>query len=451
MAQFLSDADLGIGGPQLLNDADMGITVPKAANPNAIGGIGSEISRAFTENLDALKSSYTDQRLGEPLHNMAVMGNGLLGIPGMLSSPITGAARATIGRAFEAMTPDMSDELRQKLGVPDPRAAADLAMSGVAPRGYSSVGPRTVPAPAPAAIELKQAAKDVWNSPAIKSIEIPPSDVARLAEKTESSLLNEGFRPTPNSAPGTLAEIDRMYPGNIPSVSVDDLRAARKALSKNAKQIGPDFKPTEDAAAATRAMRELDDFLDGLSPDLKTANANYRAGKSGELLDYRTMKADRRAAKTGSGMNMENTMRQEVDKIPDRGLTPELRALKDQIVLGDKSRNALRTAGKLGVDGGLSLMLHSGVAIGTGGSTLPITVSGTLARKLGEILTRRQISQLNAGIRNNSPLARSAPPVALPTPHPLLGVPASNLSLAQMLGMMRPYPALMPARAEDQQ
>lgn len=426
-----------------------------AAQSNAIGGVGSEIGRAFSENLDAVKRVYTDYKPGQPLNHLANVGSGLAGVLGMAGSPVTGAWRGTVGRGIEAADP-LTEEQRAKYGLPDAREMADKALMGLAPRGASPIGPRPgagrlVEPPAPSAAELKQAAVDVYQSPQIKAIQIQPSDVAKLAEKTESKLLSDGFRPTPNSAPGTLSEIERMYPGNTPSVSVDDLRAARRALQKTTKQVGPDFKPTPDAAAANQAIRELDDFLDNLAPSLKDANANYRAGKSAELLDYREIRADRRAAKSGSGMNIENTMRQEVDKIPDRGLSAEQRALKDKIVLGDMPRNALRTAGKLGVDGGLSLMLHGGTALATGGTTLPITVGGTLARKLGEILTRRQIAQLNSSIRNASPLAKSKSPIALPSPNPLLGIPASGMSLSELLNGLRSYPALMPSRAEREQ
>lgn len=419
-------------------------------NPNAIGNPWDETKRAFSENLDAVKRVVTDYQPGDQFGHLGRVGGALAAVPGMAFSPLTGAYRSVMGSGIEAIDPLTEDE-RKKFGLPDAREMADTAMMGLAPRGYSPIGQRTVAPPPPAAADLKKAAVDVYQSPQIKAIQIQPSDVAKLAEKTESRLLSEGFRPTPNSAPGTLGEIERMYPGNVPSVSVDDLRAARRALQKTAKQVGPDFKPTTDAAAATQAIRELDDFLDNISPNLKAANANYRAGKSGELLDYRSMQADRRAAKSGTGMNMENTMRQEVDKISDRGLLPEQRALKDKIVMGDFTRNRLREVGKIGVDGGLSLLLHTSAAWGTGGQSIPIAVGGTLARKLGEILTRRQIAALNKSIRSASPLAQSLPPVALPAPNPLLGVPASNYSLMQILNGMRPMPALMPGAAEEQQ
>ncbi len=158
------------------------------------------------------------------------------------------------------------------------------------------------------------------------------------------------------------------------------------------------------------------------------------------------MKADRRAAKTGSGSNMENTMRQEVDKIPDRGLTASERALREQIVMGDTTRNVLRKAGKLGFSDGLSLLMHSGAALGTAGATIPIGIGGTVARKVGEKLTRDQIKQLSEMIRARSPLALSRSPQSVPYGQ----IPSFA---PQMLGLPFQWSPQMfgtvPARADD--
>jgi hypothetical protein len=423
-------------------------------NKAGIGGVGSEISRAANENLDAIKSAGPSAGLQRKagIGGLLDTGSALAAIPGLLASPITGAARSLIGRGYEAATnaiAPLSDEQRNQYGLASGRDVADKAIMGIAPRGYSPIGPRLAPPATPSAIDLKAAAKSVYNDPLIKSISIQPSDVARLAQDTSQYLTAQGFRRSPGNAPGTLSELDRLSPTSGAPLSVDDLRASRRALSITAKQIDPaTFQPTPDAAAARQAIEQIDGFLDKLNPSLKQANANYAAGKSADRLDYRTIKADRRAAKSGSGMNIENTIRQEVDKIPNRGLTPDQIAQRDAIVLGTPARNALRTAGKLGVDGGLSLMLHGGAAIGTGGTTLPVTIGGTIARKAGEHLTRNAIAALSESIRANSPLARSLAPAPLPAPNPFLAAPASGLSLAELLSGLRAYPALVPSRAE---
>jgi hypothetical protein len=430
---------------------------------NAITDIGPEIRGAFNENLAAFKQGFglEGKRPGEKgaIEGALGVGRGLLAIPGMAAAPITGAARSLLGHGLANATQAAGSIINPEVAAKeDPRevyeaskAGVDTAMMAMAPRGASPVGMRPMPAKVPTAPELKQAAVSVYESPQIKGLQIAPNDVVNLTGGLQNDLIKSGFRPTAGSAPGTFAELQRMTPDpSIPSVSVDDLRAARRAFGGTSKQVQPDMSPTPDAVAAKRAIEKIDDFLDNLAPELRDANANYAAGKRAQMLDYRTMKADRNAAKSGSGMNMENAMRQAVDKIGDRGLSKQEIAARDRIVLGSKPRNALRTAGKLGVDGGLSLMLHAGAGLGSGGATVPITAAGTMARKIGELLTRREISALSKTMRSKSPLARAlnAQPQFAKIPKGAKAIAAALLSQNAQRPMIG---SVMPAYAQEDQ
>jgi hypothetical protein len=382
----------------------------------------------------------------------------LIGIPGMLASPVTGAARSILGHGMasavaatgELIDPGLAAKDDPRQMYEEAKGGVDQAMMALAPRGATPRGRVPVDS-TPSSQQLKQDAVSVYQSPEVKDIRIPPDDVVNLTAGIQNEVLQKGFRPSPGSAPGAFSEIKRMTPGpEVGAVSVDDLRAARRAFGQTAKQVGPDFKATPDAAAATIAIRKIDDFLDTLSPELRSANANYSAGKRADMLDYRTMKADRNAAKSGSGMNMENAMRQAVDKIGDRGLKPAEIAARDSIVLGTGPRNALRTAGKLGVDGGLSLMLHTGAGLGSGGATIPITAAGTAARKFGELLTRRQVAELNKAIRANTPLAQAL--AASPSFAQLPKRTQALISAIISQGTQRPaLGAVVPAYAQEDQ
>lgn len=392
----------------------------KASITDAVTDIPAEIGRTADANLSAVTDNLSNRGANTSPLGFLNTGKAVLGGLGLLASPVTGAARSLIGhpmaQAEHAVGTLINPEAAAK---DDPQqmyqnAAGDVetALSAARPAGFNATGalaPRPIKVAPPTGAELKAAAKAVYNDPAIKSINVPPQDVSLLSAKIQSELANQGFRPTTGSAPGTFAEINRLTPpSGVSGVGIDDLVAARRALGITAKQLDPaTFTATPDAAAASKSISHINDFLDTLAPELKTANANYAAGKAADRLDYRLAKAERRAAKTGIGGNLENTMRQEADKIPDRGLTPDEQALRDQIVIGTKTRNALRTAGKAGVDGGLSLMMHLGAGIGSGGATAPITVAGTAARKIGELLTRRQMRDLSTMIRNRAPLATS--------------------------------------------
>jgi hypothetical protein len=399
--------------PPMVQEISGGVT-------DALKSAGSAVADYLNPFSDARHESY--KRQAEARTFMGGMTESLsrLGDTGAaMATPVTAPANV----AGAALTPAVAHPfyyLNQAVGTDIPysqaKEQAATALSAARPAGYGPTGPIMQKPPTPTGADLKKAAVDVYTDPAVKAIRIPQSDAAALAAKIETDLTSAGFRPTAGNAPATLTEVQRMTPPAGASVGVDDLRAARRALNITAKQVGPDFKATPDAAAAKRAISEIDNFLDTLDPRLRTANANYAAGKSADMIDYRKVMADRRASKTGSGSNIENTLRQEVDKIPSRGLSPAAQALREKIVTGDVTRNVLRKVGKLGVSDGLSLLLHAGAAPTTGGLSVPVAVGGTAARKIGELLTRSQIKQLSDMIRSAAPAAQGRPMVAPQAP-----------------------------------
>lgn len=397
------------------------IGLKQSSASDAITDVPKEITSAYQQAAQHLTGNsvsdipgYDPRTRGQlgPIEGLMRTGKQLLGLPEVAISPVVGAARSLIGHPMaqaehavgSLIAPDIAAKDDPQKMYETAKGDVDTALSALGTRG--PVAAKAVAATGP---ELKAAAQAVYNSPAIKAIDIPSTDVTALASKIENSLVERGNRPTAGNAPSTMAEVKNLYPGDgVESVKVDDLRSARRALNITAKQRDPlTGAPTPDAEAAMHSIGHLDGFIDTIAPELKTANANYAAAKGADRLDYRMAKAEHRAARTGIGGNLENVMRQEADKIPNSGLTAEEQATRDQIVLGSPLRNTLRTAGKLGVDGGLSLMLHTGAAVGTGGTTIPVTVAGTIARKFGEFLTRRQMGLLSEQIRARAPLSSS--------------------------------------------
>jgi hypothetical protein len=146
----------------------------------------------------------------------------------------------------------------------------------------------------------------------------------------------------------------------------------------------------------------------------------------------------RRAAKSGTGGNVDNAVRQEVDKAGgDLSLTPEEQAQRDRTVLGDRLTNAARYVGKLDpTSGGLSAMLHLMSTIPTGGANMPFAAAGFGARKLAEARTLANGRQLSQMILSRSPLAQSIP---LP-PLPQLGLSPLR-RLPRRLRGLRTWPA----------
>lgn len=409
-------------------------------------------SGANVARMENMKNSSFIGGMADNLSNVADTGKALLGFPALAASPVTGTARSVIGNLFDAADP-LTPEMARKVGAPERigKDVADMAMSAIRPAGASPVGLKSSP-PAPAtSAELKSAARAVYNDPAIKSIVVDPKEVASLSANIQNDLISSGFRPTAGNAPGTFAEINRLSPSDkITSVGVDDLRAARRALNITAKEIGNDFRPTPDAVAAKTAINKLDSFIDTLAPELKTANANYSAAKQADILDYRAMKAERRAAKTGGGSNIENTLRQEIDKVPTRGLSKDQLKELNSIVEGTLTRNALRKMGKLGFNDGITMMAHALAAYPSGGASIPVGIAGTLARVAGENMTARQIANLNSSIRASAPFSKSLLPKMIGMPGPVGGTLGASLMSGSAPRQLFPLLAgQVPAHADE--
>jgi hypothetical protein len=447
--------------PSLLDSAKAAVT---DIGPEIASGVRSALS-TINRNLNPFNAERQAATLAESqgspfdlkprVESIAGVGAGLAAYPlGIPASVPQGVGRSVIGHGLEATGQFTYEEGKD---------AADKAMMGIR---AGSVGagaqPRVLPQKQPPAQEILDAGSAGYKSQVVADLEIAPQSTRALSTQIQSELLTDGFRPTSGSAKGVFKEVKNLAPPqNVQSVKVADLDSARRALQIYAKELNSQGKPTSNATAATKAITKIDDYLDNLdkfpsdvlagdaaaaAATLRTARADWAAGSRASEVTSKLSKAERQAAKAGSGSNIENAMRQKIDQVPDYGLTAAEKALRDQIVLGTKPRNALRTSGKLGVDGGLSLMLHSAMGLGTGGATLPITAAGTIARKVGEGLTKKQIAELNRMIRARSPYAMSMPPRHALPPSPLLS-PIFPYGLQQSLPMLL---GAKPAYAEDE-
>lgn len=421
-----------------MSDADLMKMVKPQPSPSitdAVTDIPAEIGRTAGANLDTIKAGITDRGSKGPIEGLMSTGKALMAIPGLIASPITGAARSLIGhpmaQAEHAVGSLIAPEIAAK---DDPQkmyetAAGDVetAMSAARPAGFTPKGlTATTPVvtPAPSVTDLKTASRGLYQDPAVTGLEIKPQPVANLSTKIENDLLQRGYRP--KQAGGTFEEVKALTPGpGVQSVNAMDLHSARKALGVYAREVDAVGKPTAEAAAAMLAKEHLNDFLPNINQTdvvsgnarlaaelMKEADSNWSAAKRGEKVDLQLTRADRQAAKSGSGSNIENAMRQKIASMLDNparsvGFSDAEKAAMEEIVRGTPTRNVLRKVGKLGVDGGLSLLLHAGAALPSGGATVPFAVGGTLARKIGEHLTSNAGSRLSESVRSRSPLAVS--------------------------------------------
>jgi hypothetical protein len=414
-------------------------SLPQQAAPrqpsitDAITDIPAEIKRTADATSSGVVDNLTNR--GQNTSPLAFLdtGKAVLNGMGFLMSPITGTLRSAIGHPMAQAEHAVGTLINPAVAAKDDprqmyeRAAGDVetALSAARPAGTSPMGavaPRPVSVAAPSVQELKAAARAGYRDPTVAAVDINPQSVSLLSSKIESDLANQGFRP--RLTPGVFDEVRNLTPPQgVQAVKVADIDAARKALGQYAKQKDLSGAPTPDAAAAQVAISHINDYLPNLSAAdvlagdapaaaqiLKDASQNWGAAKRAEQVDLQLTRADRQAAKSGTGSNIENAMRQRIAMLLDNpkrtvGYSPEeLQAMED-IVRGTATRNTLRKVGKFGVDGGLSLLLHGGTALTTHGANLPIAAAGTVARKVGEALTSRAGNRLSDMIRSRAPLS----------------------------------------------
>jgi hypothetical protein len=208
-----------------------------------------------------------------------------------------------------------------------------------------------------------------------------------------------------------------------------------------------DGSPTRDAAAASLALRRWNEFFRGLDETGIVAGTpaeiaaarksfneglgNYAAGKRSQTLTKIEDKADRQSASSNSGLNLDNTLRQKINKVLDnpRGYSPEEVTAMERFIYGTKPRNAARRVSNvLGGGGGLGALAASGVGGGLAGiaglmAGAPATASGYGAaiaagippllgaglKSAENALASKHLRQLGDTVRARSPLAEKGP------------------------------------------
>lgn len=166
-------------------------------------------------------------------------------------------------------------------------------------------------------------------------------------------------------------------------------------------------------------MRRLDEQIEGLKPadvvsgdpaqavaDLQQGRAAWAKMRKSQMIEYAMDKAQRQAAKAGSGGNINNAIKQQFDAILNspnklRGFTADEQTAMRKIVDSGTVQDALRLVGKLSPGGnGLSAWLNLGAAMQTGGASLPITAAGMGAKALADNAARGNVAKLLALVQS---------------------------------------------------
>jgi hypothetical protein len=299
---------------------------------------------------------------------------------------------------------------------------AALLGGGIAP-GLSYA---TRPRPQGEAIEGLTARRDAdYGAVRASSATLPTQMRDDLLERLRGDIQTDFDEVLHPRAARALSRADT-FPAN-PSISeIDELR---QFLRNN---VAGSTDPAE-ARIGQRMVGSIDDFLSTVSQsgalggDAQETVAQLLAGRDAHrrlsavddiVGDTGALtRAERRAATSGTGGNVINTMRQNIRAILDnpnrrRGFNSEEIAAMERVVAGSRGEDLARLAGRLSPDSGaLPLMgnmaaLAAGSSAGPGGLAAGLApgVVGMAGQAIGEAMTRRNINQVVETILNGRPL-----------------------------------------------
>ena len=342
-------------------------------------------------------------------------------LPGVIGGPTSIARKAVTRVLAPALTSETAGQAAREVAPaaePYARIAGALAAGGGAAALESRAAARATAAPVPPVDQIRAAGRAAYQHPEIAAVQIHPAALDSAATRIAGDLHGQGFRA--NNTPQTFAAIEELRTVAGPTARVADVDAVRKNLGEIAREVNAIGRPTAEATAAGRALRQVDGYLANLQqPDLIAGNAQRAstilnearqdwasAAKAGDI-GARLTRAERQAAKSGSGSNIDNAIRQKISAVldvPSRtvGLRPEEIAQAERVVRGTAATNTLRKVGKLGFNDGLTLMAHAIAAVPTAGASVAVGTVGTIARKVGEMMTERNARRLEEMIRSRS-------------------------------------------------
>lgn len=296
----------------------------------------------------------------------------------------------------------------------------------------------------PTAQDARDAANANYRTVRGYGVEYHAAPIERLADDITSDLTNDAYRD--HTAPSTFRAINELREPVGANATVDDIDSVRKLLNRtrNSKSLSV---PNEDRAAARIAIDRIDNYLatapqshiavnpqfaGRVAQEFGEARGNWAAAMRAEDIDSALERAEGRAARTGVGANIDNTIRQNVGAILDKmrrahsnlGFSPAERTQMERVERGTLGSNALRLVGRMAPRGVLSGGFDVGAGLGLSTispllAPLP-AVTGEAARRASDAITRSRANQLYRMTLQRSPLYQQR---AVAPPPPRSGFP----------------------------
>lgn len=382
--------------------------------------------------------------------------------PAALGGPGSLAARA----ATRVAVPALASEAAGALTGDNPYAKLGGALAGAAGATAAAnkfrTAARNVPA-VPAGEELIRTGSSQFNQARAMDLVVTPNFVQKTAGDMRAAL--KDFDPLDAAQKDVFRKIDRLEdlaapsPGlPPPAVPMNEVENVRKQLSK--LRMSADASTREAAKKAQEALTRNQQALtaaDTVAGDaqlyartMREAVGNYGAGKRSQIVTGKQDLAALNAGTAGAGANDDNALRQAMKQLarPINNTNvpvakrlgfndPEIEAIT-RAATGTGVGNAARYVGKLAPTGSVSGVLSGGAGYAAAGpvGAIGLPAVGYIAKKIGDLSTKRAVDALDSLVRSRSPLAAQV--AAQLPPQIVQQLPARSQRILQALVVSAP-------------
>lgn len=419
---------------------------PNQSDPNPLG------SQAIQK---ALGSDYQAQR--EPGR---LLQKGVDFAPAMIGGPETLAMKL----ATRVAAPAIGSEIGGAIGGPWGELGGALIGGGVttaAARKFQEMAAARNAAPALTAEKTLETGSKQFNDAHDMNMVVKPDFATNAADDMRSTL--KSFDPETHkpvfAAADRLENLAKSAPGLPPTaVEMNEVESIRKQLVSLKQNMDPSIR--EAARRAIGSLQKSQMALtaaDTLSGDAAAyrnltsqAIENWAKGRQAQTVMGKIANADLNAATAGSGANSDNATRQSIKQLARMvnntntpvwkklGMSDAVGAAIEKAAKGTVVGNTARYIGKgaptgiVSAAGGLGI---GGLAGGPAGA-VALPAAGYIAKKIGDLSTKRAANAITSLILSESPLAAQV--AAQLPPQLVLQFPPKTQQLLRSLQLTSP-------------
>lgn len=364
------------------------------------------------------------------------------------------------GVAKNVVAPAIGSWAGEKVGGPVGEVAGALAggmgATAAARKFQEMAAARNAAKSVPSAEALLKSGGDKFEAVKASDAVINPASVEQMAKDIKTELLNAGKHPTSEGQAGVFAALDRLenMGASTGGVTPKDMEIIRKNLVDLKPNLlaGPTARMAADKFMEKYASLGAGDLLNGSNPfpTLKDAIGDWAAGKRSNTLMGKADLAKLNSDTAGSGANGDNALRQAVKQLArpmNNTNVPVARRLgfNDQEIAGIKQAatgtvagNTARYIGKAAPTGIVSGVMSGGAGHLAGGplGAIALPAVGYVAKKIGDLSTKRAVAAVDSLVRSRSPLAAQV--AAQLPPQIVQQLPAKTQRLLQGLILADP-------------